>query len=105
MGGNLSPDVHPVAKDALCGLLDEMKGKKRQAYQEQVADPWVEARQAESVEQVRVVDHVPQIEVQQVEAIASLADEDERREAEELRQWVDTGKAKNNATEQGHEEA
>ena len=42
--------MHPVAKDALSGLLHKMQGEKRESDQEKIADPGIEAGQSEMVE-------------------------------------------------------
>ena len=69
----------------MSGLLDEMESEERQADQEKIADPRIEPRQSEMVEHVRIVNHIPQIEVQKVEAVTCFTNEDERRYPEELR--------------------
>ena len=95
----LSPDMHPVAEDSLGGLLDEVESEESESDEEKVADPGVEASQMQTIEHMRVVDHVPHVEVQQVKAIAGFPNKDKWGQTEELRQWIDAGKADHNATE------
>ena len=57
-------------------------------HQDRVADPRIELRQIQTIENMRVVEQVPQIEVQQVHAVTGLAYKNQRRPAEHARQTV-----------------
>src|ERR1700722_14695857 len=98
-------DAHPLAELSLCWFFDEVQGKQRHADEDEIADPRVVFAQAEVLEDVGVVDQVPEVEVEQVEALACFADEDQRTRAEEGRKRVGASKAEDNAAEERHEQA
>src|SRR6266567_4226504 len=52
-----------------------------------------------------VVDEVPEVEVEQVEAVTSLAHKDQRANAEGAGQWVVAREAEDNAAEERHQQA
>src|SRR5215472_10273322 len=98
------PHVHPSTKETLCGLLDEMQRGQRHADQQDIADPWIETSQSQVIENVRIVNQVPHVEMQQVKAVACFADEHQRRDAQDLRKRIHSGESENDATEQWHKE-
>src|SRR6266567_5108234 len=96
---------HPLAQLALGGFFHEVEGQQSKSNQDGVTDPRIEPRQAEFVQDMGVVDEVPEVEVEQVKAVAGLAHKDQRAEAEGAGKRVIAGQAKDDATEEGHEQA
>ena len=74
-----SPEVHPRAQHALGRLFDKVEGGKRHGDEDGIAEPGVEADESQAIEHMGVVDQGPKVEVEQVEAIAGLADKNQGR--------------------------
>jgi hypothetical protein len=74
--------MHPGAEEALCGLFDKMEGSQSHGNEDDVADPGIETGETEVIEDVVVVNEVPEVEMEQVEAVTGLSDEDQGRTAE-----------------------
>src|SRR6185437_14890561 len=81
------------------GILDEVQRHQRERDENQVADPWIVGGEAQLVEDVRIVEHVPEIEVEQIEAIAAFANEDQHLVAYDPGKKVLAGEAEDDATE------
>ena len=65
----------------------------------------IHALHSQPFRQMGVVNPIPQVEVQQVEAVAGLAHNDQRAHAECRRQPILPGQAQNDAAEEGHQQA
>src|SRR6516164_3601828 len=61
-----SPHVQPPAQHPLCRLFNKVQRQERQQDQQHVADPRIKGGQAEPVQHVRVVNEIPEVEVQKV---------------------------------------
>src|ERR1700676_3809236 len=102
-GASLGP--HPFAQLPLRRFLYKVESQQGKGDEDQVADPWIESRQANAVEDVGVVDEVPEVEVEQVKAVAGLAYKDERADAEGAGHDVVAGEANDDAPEERHQQA
>src|ERR1035438_9502186 len=96
---------HPLAQLPLCRLLNKVKRAQRHQNKKYVADPWVERAHSQPVQDVRVVNHVPHVEVEQVQAIASLAHKDQWTHAQRTCQRILSGKPQHKTAEERHEKA
>ena len=95
--------AHPLAQLALGGLLDEVQRQESHQNQQHIADPRIETRQSQLIQDVGVMNQIPHIEVEQVETIAGLAHEDERTHAESAGQRVLSCETEDNAAEERHQ--
>src|ERR1017187_4646829 len=68
--------THPLPQLPLRRLLHQVQRQQRHPDQHNVADPRVEPVQAEPVQNMRIVNQVPEIEVKQIKAVACLAYKD-----------------------------
>src|SRR5579862_2946467 len=99
------PNLHPLAQTPLGGLLDEVQRHDRHDDENHVADPGIVLGEMQLVQNMRVVDQVPEIEVQQVKTVTGFAHEDQRPYAERAGQRIVAGEAQNDASEQRHQQA
>ena len=57
---------HPTAEQALRRLLDKVESDESKSDEQDITEPRVEADKPGALKNAGVVDHVPQIEVEQV---------------------------------------
>lgn len=85
--------VNEAANPFLCGALHGDHDDHGDGDEQKVAEPGVELRDVQAVENVRLMDEVPQVKVQNVKTVTCLSNDGERVEAEEARDEIVSGEA------------
>jgi hypothetical protein len=95
-----------AAKDGFAGRdFDEMEDGEGEQNQDDVGEPWIQGGKMKSLGHMVGVEELEDVEVEEVEAVATFTDKKKRAPGEERGDGMGTAEAKDESSEDGGHEA